>query len=238
MKDLLNKDEIKISKFSEEVLDLEKAKLPDEYYYTSVPLCVIDSVFSIGVRYEAVKNTVTRYSEYFGLRPYRLNPDYPSLHEQQSVEHFLRSFDELGLEEFVHAVFKNRQRTSARNGILKAEAVYRFCKVLNQNGVNYLQDVKKLYGNEQFEEEIKSIPGQKSGISLIYFYMLAGEDNSIKPDRMIIRFLEKVLQRKVKLDEAQTLLQATSEILAKKYSNMTPRLLDYQIWNYVRNNHL
>lgn len=68
--------------------------------------------------------------------------------------------------------------------------------------------------------------------------MLAGEDNSIKPDRMIIRFLERVLQRKVKLDEAQTLLQATSKILAEKYPNMTPRLLDYQIWNYVRNNNL
>ncbi|AJO20851.1 hypothetical protein QQ991_01745 [Weizmannia coagulans] len=238
MRDLLNKDEVEIAEFCQEVLDLEKAKLPDEYYYTSVPLCVIESVFSIGVRYEGVKNTVKRYCEYFGLHPYRLEPDYPTPSEQQSVEHFLRSFDELGLEEFVHTVFKNRQRTSTRNGILKTEAVHRFCKVLNKYGVNYLQDVKKLYGNEQFEEEIKSIPGQKSGISLIYFYMLAGEDNWIKPDRMIIRFLERVLQRKVKMDEAQTLLQATSKILAEKYPNMTPRLLDYQIWNYVRNNNL
>jgi hypothetical protein len=118
---------------------------------------------------------------------------------------------------FIQCLKTDKERTSTRNGILKAEAVYRFCKVLNNYGVNYFQDVKKLfYGNEQFEEEIKSIPGQKSGISLVYFYMLAGEDNWIKPDRMIIRFLERVLQRKVKLDEAQTLLQATSKILAEK----------------------
>ncbi|MGP7818521.1 hypothetical protein [Niallia sp. 01092] len=49
MQDILYNDETKISKFCEEVLELENATLPDEYYYTSVPLCVIDSVFSIGV---------------------------------------------------------------------------------------------------------------------------------------------------------------------------------------------
>lgn len=234
----MNKDKIKIAEFCEKVLDLENAKLPDEYYYTSVPLCVIDSVFSIGVRYEGVKNTVKRYCEYFGLHPYRLESDYPSPSEQQSVEHFLNSFDELGLEEFVQTVFKNRQRTSTRNGILKAEAVYRFCKALNKYGINYLQDVKKLYDNKQFETEIKSIPGQKSGISLVYFYMLSGDDKLIKPDRMIIRFLERVLERRVGLNEAQILLQETSEILREKHSNIKPRVLDYLIWDYVRSNKL
>ncbi len=73
-------------------------------------------------------------------------------------------------------MFQNRQRTSSRNGILKAEAVYQFCRVLHKYSVNYLQDVIKLYGNQEFEKEIKLISGQKSGISLVYFYMLVGED--------------------------------------------------------------
>ena len=119
---------------------------------------------------------------------------------------------------------------------MKAELVNTFCEVLSKYGVNYLQDVKKLYGNQRFEDDIKRIQGQKSGISLVYFYMLAGDDNLIKPDKMIIRFLEKAIQRKVSLEEAMLLLQKTSELLQKKYHNMNPRLLDYQIWNYVRSN--
>ena len=33
------------------VLSLEHARLGEEYFYQSLPLCVIDAVFSIGVRY-------------------------------------------------------------------------------------------------------------------------------------------------------------------------------------------
>lgn len=108
-------------------------------------------------------------------------------------------------------MFKNRQRTFLTNGILKTEAVYEFCKVLYK--YDYLQDVKKHYGNAYFKRDIKDIPGQKSGISLVYLYMLTGDDNWIKPYRMIIRFLEKALQRKVKLEEAQQLLEEATRFL-------------------------
>ncbi|UFT99351.1 hypothetical protein KO561_19635 [Radiobacillus kanasensis] len=230
----LDKDYNKIAEFCESVLIFENAKLPDEYYYSSLPLCVIDSIFSIGVRYEGVKNTVNRFCSYFNLNKERSGTGTPEISEQFSIELYLSSFESLGLETFVNEVFKNKQRTSPTNGILKAEAVYLFCKVLNKYEVNYFQDVKKIYGNEEFENEIRAIPGQKSGISLVYFYMLAGDDQWIKPDRMIVRFLEKALQRKVQIDEAQSLLEETTKILVKKYSNITPRLLDYQIWNFER----
>ncbi|MFD0051460.1 hypothetical protein ACFVHQ_19415 [Actinomycetes bacterium NPDC127524] len=236
MHHIQNKEEYKIAEYCKKMLELEIAKLPDEYYYTSVPLCVIDSVFSIGVRYEGVKNTVARYCDYFNLNKYRIGTEHPILSEQQSVEQFINSFNELGLDTYVQNVFQNRQRTSTRNGILKAEAVYNFCNILQKYDVNYLQDVNKLYDNKEFETEIKAIQGQKSGISLVYFYMLVGDDNWVKPDRMIIRFLENVLERKVKINEAQSLLQLTSEILINEFSHITPRLLDYQIWNYVRSN--
>ncbi|MBE6185163.1 hypothetical protein G4D61_12685 [Bacillus ginsengihumi] len=229
-----HKDNDKITEFCAEVLELENTKLPSEYYYSSLPLCVIDSVFSIGVRYESVKNTVSRFCSYFNLNQGRRGTEILDISEQFSIEEYLSSFESLGLEIFVNDVLKNKQRTSPTNGILKAEAVYLFCKILNKYGVNYLQDVKKIYGNEEFENEIRTIPGQKSGISLVYFYMLAGDDQWIKPDRMITRFLEKVLQRKVKLEEAQSLLDETTKLLKKYYPNITPRLLDYQIWNFER----
>ena len=42
--------------------------------------------------------------------------------------------------------------------------------------------------NELLEKKIKEIPGQKSGLSFKYFLMLVGNENLIKPDRMIIRY--------------------------------------------------
>ncbi|WP_100332635.1 hypothetical protein [Bacillus xiapuensis] len=234
MPQTIHTDNNKIAAFCEDVLEIENAKLPDEYYYLSLSICVIDSVFSIGVRYEGVRNTVNRFCSYFNLNKERSGTELPVISEQFSIEQFLSSFESLGLEIFVSDVFKNKQRTSPTNGILKAEAVYLFCKVLNKYGVNFLQDVRKVYGNEEFENEIKAIPGQKSGISLVYFYMLAGDDQWVKPDRMIVRFLEKALQRKVKIEEAQSLLEETTKILVEQYSNITPRLLDYQIWNFER----
>ena len=97
MQDILNQEELIIVKYCEKVLDLETAKLPEEYYYTSVPLCVIDAVFSIGVRYEGVKNTVKKYCRYFNLNQFREATEHPEIKLQQSVEDFLKSFNELGL---------------------------------------------------------------------------------------------------------------------------------------------
>lgn len=37
-------------------------EVAEEYGYASLPLCVIDSVFSIGVRYEGVRNVIERTS--------------------------------------------------------------------------------------------------------------------------------------------------------------------------------
>jgi len=52
---------------------LESARLDDEYEYASVPLYVIDAVFSIGVRYEAARQTVVKFCDAHGwvFRMYR-----------------------------------------------------------------------------------------------------------------------------------------------------------------------
>lgn len=98
-------------------------------------------------------------------------------------------YAELGVNGMAKQVYQNRQRTSTRNGILKAEAILRFAQITHEYGVEYLQDVEKILGNAEFEAEITHIPGQRSGISLRYFYMLAGSEDFIKPDRMINRFV-------------------------------------------------
>jgi hypothetical protein len=131
-------------------------------------------------------------------------------------------------------VYQNKQRTSTRNGILKTEAAYRFSSVVQKFGVEYLQDVNKILGNEKFEAEIARIPGQSSGLSTRYFYMLAGDENFIKPDLMVRRFIQAAIGRDLSMQESQKLLGAAHSELVRDYPLLTPRSLDHEIWVWQR----
>jgi len=225
----------KVVRGCEEMLNLRNARLSDEYFYQSLPLCVIDAVYSLGVRYESTKRVVVKYCDYFNLRRIREDKEsIPPVETQESIEEFLGKMRKLGIEKFTNKVFRNRQRTSTRGGILKSEAVLKFAEVLNRFGVNYLQDVPKVISDVNFEREIRSIPGQTSGISLRYFFMLSGSNDFIKPSRMVLRFLKHILKRPVSTQEAQSLLCEVVKKLKPKYPDLTPRLLDHAIWNYER----
>lgn len=223
----------KLAEYCEANLDISSAELDDEYGYPSVPLCVIDAVFSIGANYVATQNTVRRFCEFFSI-PEKSEIYPPDTADQLSISEFIKIYDEYGIEGMTERVYQNRQRTSTRMGILKTEAVLRFSKVLSRFGVEYLQDVQKVIGNLGFEAEIKKIPGQKSGISLRYFYMLIGEKNYIKPDRMITRFVEQVTGKSYSAEEITRLFIGACDLLVKDYPNLTPRMLDNLIWNYQR----
>lgn len=221
-----------IADYCESKLDLNKTNLSDEYYYQSLPLCVIDAIFSIGARYSSTKNTVKRFCDYFGLKLYSRNR--PQVTEQLSVLEFIKMHDDYSFEEMANKIYQNKQRTSTRNGILKAEATFRFAEVLGEFEVNYYQDIDKILGSRKFEAKIAEIPGQSSGISTRYFYMLAGSDDYIKPDRMMARFIESVIQRRLSVEESHNAIMGVYRILANKYPNLTPRALDHQIWLYQR----
>lgn len=212
---------------TESFADKKNYILPDEFNYSHLPLCVIDSVFSIGVKYEIVQNTVDRFCKHHNI-------DKFSKSDELSTTFFLNLMQQEPISELTENIYKNRQRTSTKNGILKSEAVIQFLKILQKFEVNKLSDVTKIISSKEFEKEIKEIPGQKSGISLTYFYMLAGSDDLIKPDRMIIRFLENISGEKVSLTDCQIILAEVSKRLQKNGFTITPKILDNLIWNYQR----
>lgn len=231
----LNRDIDIIVAHANNVLPLSTAHLGEEYYYQSLPLCVIDAVYSIGVRYEGVKNTVARYCAHFELQRIRVNiASLPPTHLQESTSSLCKIMEKYGANNMANNIFQNRQRTSSRNGILKADATCQFANVLRKHGIEYLQNIPEAVSNLEFESDILSITGQGSGISLKYFFMLAGSDNLIKPDRMILVFLKSSLNRLVDTSEAQDLLANATERLQVKYHSLTPRLLDHEIWKYQR----
>lgn len=224
-------DCVRIAQTIDRSLDLASASLPDEYYYSSLPLCVIDAVFSIGVRYSGVQATVRRYCERFARQQVRKDRGrLPPRDEQESISELCAHFEDIGIVQMEEGIFRNRQRTSTRNGIPKADAVWRFARALRSKGIECLQDVSSSLPTGELEKEIRAIPGQLSGISLQYFWMLAGSEDLIKPDRMIMRFLERCLDRKVPTQDALHLLRGATDLLRPTYPQLTSRLLDYVIW--------
>ena len=214
-----------------EKLNLEGAALSASYYYDSLPLCVIDAVFSIGVKYTGVKNVVRNYCSYYGLRIY--NPDQDDLGDVHTVSQLVANITDAGIQKSADIIFNNHQRTSSRNGILKAEAVLEFAKVLQKNGIENIADFRSKGLSEGAVKEILEIPGQKSGLALRYFCMLAGDDTQAKPDRHVLRFIQQVTGEKCSVQQAYELLVGTVDLLKPVYPHLTVRLLDYTIWNYM-----
>lgn len=215
---------------------LKDARLSPAYFYQSLPLCVLDAVFSIGVHYTAVQKMVQRYCAYFGFRLFRpYETSFPEAKEQQSVGDFCDRIEHVGVRDFAANVLQNHQRTSTRNGILKAEAALQFAEVLRSFSIDIFQDLESHPDGGQLETAVRSIRGQGSGLSFGYFLMLAGNDQFVKPDRMVKRFLTNALERPVAQDrEAARFVETAAHQLHADFPRLTPRVLDHAIWSFQR----
>lgn len=222
-----------ISKYCINKLDLNNTKLSNEYYYSSLPLCIIDAVFSISIQYTTTQNVVQRFSNYANIDKFRqYGSNFPQINKQYSINQFIDFYKENDIDFVTNNVYKNRCRTSTVNGILKSKAVLEFAKVLQKYEINYFQDLAKVMNNANFEKDIKYIKGQGSGISLSYFFMLAGDENLIKPDRMVERFVEDCIGKKLSTNELTQLFSKVIKILKVTYPNITLRELDHEIWKF------
>jgi hypothetical protein len=194
-------------------------KLPDGYHQ-SVGLSILDSIWSMGVNYHKhVVPVVCRY------RAFRIGEGADP--EKDSADDLVSVFDGVGgVEGFINRIAENRQRTSTVSGILKADAVLLAAQGIQKLGLATPADVVR--SQDAVEAFWLTIKGQGSGISFGYFMMLLGQDG-IKPDRMIIRFLEKALASKVSTDEAREML---AEVALKL--SLSQIQLDHAIWNYQR----
>src|ERR1700687_3580138 len=66
-------------------LNLAEAKLRPEHFYASLPLCVIDAVYSIGVNYVATKRTVVAWAK-------AQSPEWPMDRRKGDREHTISEF--------------------------------------------------------------------------------------------------------------------------------------------------
>ncbi len=223
-----------LAKKIEEDISLLDAQLSASYYYSSLPFCITDAVFSIGVKYKSVENTTSYLAKYLGVEKYRkYGSDHIPKEKQISIHEFIDRTESLDDERLSEDIFHNRQRTSTKNGMLKARAVLEFAKILAKHNINHMQDIVSI--TYKCIETIKLIKGMSSGIAVKYFLMLCGNDEFIKPDRMVLGYGRRNLgDLKITDQEMELIIIDAADILCKKYENITRRKIDHEIWKYER----
>lgn len=208
--------------------------LPERLFFAHLPLCVVEAVFSINSTAQATRKVVERCATALQV-PLFAELLYPPQAEQVSISAFCQQFGAREPSDLAENLFANRQRTSVTNGILKAEAVLRFCAVLQQFGIEYLQDASNILQRAEVCTALREIPGQRSGVSLSYFAMLTGDQQQVKPDRMLVRFIVNALEcEEPRVGRVSELMRGACELLRQDFPHLTPAQLDKLVWQYQR----
>lgn len=152
---------------------------------------------------------------------------------RDGVPELLEHFERIGGPEQFATEVRNRQRVSTHPGApLKAEAVYAAAQGLNEAGIGTCEELRAAAMRSD-EARVKrtwlAVPGQGSGISWRYLLMLVGRPG-VKPDRWICRFVARALgEDSIAPDSAACLVEKAAELL-----DVSPTLLDHEIWRYER----
>jgi hypothetical protein len=200
-----------------------------EFRYASLPLCILDAVYSLGARYATVEAMVERYVTHYRLPRYRDSFDQlPPRDQQLTTASLVGQIDELGDERFAADVLGNRRRAwSSYNAPLRSTAVRHAARVLDAQSVSVLQDVAGR-DTTSLRRALRTVPGWRStDRGPAYLFMLAGDTSLVKPDRWVLRFIQRTVGHPVTDKEAQRLLSGAADTLGVAATDV-----DYTIWTH------
>ncbi len=189
-----------------------------EGYPNSLALCIIDSIYSTGSHYTSVVNVINRYRAADGQR--------------DGAAALLESISAAGgPRAWAGTVADNMKPAHTKPGApLKAEVIERAAELMVEHGIDTVEDlvavVKVSPRSNPIHDAWKKLPSQGSGVTYSYMLLLAGLP-SVKPDRMVLRFLALALGTHVTMttDRAMDLVMAAADRL-----EVSPRTLDHVIW--------
>lgn len=210
---------------------------PRSRRWVSVSFCVLDAVYSIGAHYDNhVVPVVSRVAADLGVDSPSVAMSVPESVDPVPLDAFL---DRYRSTEVLLETTKNMQNTSTRGGIRKAEAVRRYAEILRDHGVQDLGDARILLQDPArlaaVEAGLRKVPGEGQwGIRRGYLWMLIGNQEMVKPDRMVLRWLDRHGVT-VSVDNARILLKNIAVDLSGEMGrHVTPWEVDHAIWNAAR----
>lgn len=218
---LTNRDDLAavVARCHEVLGDPAEWTTPDGYP-NSLALCVMDSVWSIGIHYSSVRKVVARYCASREAQGANANND--------GLRELTAHIEAAGGVDAWRSAVGTRHLTSSRGGIFKTNAVEQVSEAMLAHGLNSTADVRGAHPDalDAAETAWKQVRGQRSGISWRYMLMLTGAPE-VKPDRMICRFLERGIGHYPSMGEAVALVTAAAVGL-----DVPIRTLDHRIWRF------
>jgi len=116
--------------------------------------------------------------------------------------------------------------------IRKADAAVQYAEILVSHGLRTLADTTRAMADAEItaavDADLGRVKGHGLGTRREYLWMLVGDDDRVKPDRMVLGWLSEVLGRKV-VYEALELLTAAADALG-----CTVWELDHVVWQAQR----
>lgn len=216
-----------LTKTCRELFGDETQWIEPEGYRNSIALCIIDSIYSTGSHYTSVIKVIAKYCAY--RRAHGGDPT------TDTTDDLLRTFDELGGSAGWAQMVKNVKPAHTGTGaLLKAEVVRQAAQMLTGLGNSTTEQLASTHTEQDAIESLKiawqNLPSQSSGITFNYFLILAGYQ-SVKPDRMILKFLADHTDLEVTEMSKAKVTDLISRV-ANAYPT-EPRKLDHVIWRFT-----
>lgn len=214
----------RFAEYCEEHFDLDHQTT---YHYQSLPICIIDCVYSLRAKYEATTlRVVQRYADAF------MGGDKNAAGD--TVSSLIDRMDECGgPRSFADSIFQNHQKLG-RSLIPKEDAVYQLAHYLKLLQIDTLEDFRQFESPELLEVVIRAVKGiSDAGVN--YLFMLAGDPDRVKPDVHIHHCIVDACGRDLSNEECQTLFSEAVELLKTTHKGLTVAALDNVIWRFYAN---
>ena len=203
-----------------------------QHRWTSLTYCIVDAVWSIGSDYEKVVIKMVRnVASVFDDESPAITAKLALPTDPVPLKSFLERFQHT--DELV--MVTNHQITSPRHGTLKAEVVRQHAERLHDANVDTLAEAQELLDDparaEEVDHALRGLPGDgQNGVRRGYLWMLVGDENRVKPDRMVLRWLLKQGSKARDPATAALLLRQVAEHLTESGRPTTPWEVDHAIW--------
>lgn len=201
----------------------EELSIADErsYCYKSLPICIVDCVYSLRARYNSVTvPIVERYANAF------LGGDKTSTNNDDNLTSFIKNLTTPSLKSFADNIAKNHQILGR---VPKEKVCLDIAETLRNLDIETFEDFQNYPSKEKLADAIKSVKGMgNAGVN--YLFMLTGDDNKSKPDVHVHRCVAEACGEDVSDKECQEIIKEASRILKQDYPDLTVRKLDGIIW--------
>lgn len=195
-----------------------------EYNYKSLSVCIIDCIYSLRVKYNAVVvPIIERYAEKY--------LDGKAAEGVETCSNLIKHINDVGTEKFANDILKNG---TLSGGILKSVVVLDLATKFVELGIESISDFRNYTDEAGLMRAMMSVGGVGK-TAANYMFMLAGDPSKCKPDVHIKRFVVNACGQNISYAKIQELFTETVKILSKKHPGLTVRMLDGIIWRQSSN---